>query len=90
MNILEAEDLVKGMPDDYLFQQAQAPDGQVPQYLLISEIQRRTDMRQRFQNQQQQMPESTISDQIMQAGIASVTPQGMMPPQSPPCTPYRS
>ena len=35
MNILEQEDLIKGMPDQGLQQEAQQPSGQVPQYLVI-------------------------------------------------------
>ena len=52
MNILEAEDMVKGLPDQVLFQYAQNPPPQIPQYLAVSEVQRRQDMRQRFQAQQ--------------------------------------
>ena len=52
MNILEAEDIIKGLPDQALFEEAQMPSGQVPQFLVVSEIQRRSDMRKRFQEQQ--------------------------------------
>jgi hypothetical protein len=92
MNILEIEDIIKGLPDQSLIQEAQAPSGQMPQFLVVSEIQRRADMRKRFQNQQQEMPQGTIADQILQSGIASMgnrqpiqsmPPQGM-PPQMPP------
>jgi hypothetical protein len=70
MNILEIEDIIKGLPDQSLIQEAQAPSGQMPQFLVVSEIQRRADMRKRFQNQQQEMPQGTIADQIVQSGIA--------------------
>jgi hypothetical protein len=69
MNILEIEDIIKGLPDQSLIQEAQAPSGQMPQFLVVSEIQRRADMRKRFQNQQQEMPQGTIADQIVQSGI---------------------
>ena len=90
MNILDAEDLIKGLPDEALTQEAQMPSGQVPQFLVVSEIQRRTDMRKRYQAQQQEaMP--SVKDQIVQEGIMGVMPQqpmGMppqgMPPQMPP------
>lgn len=85
MNILQAEDLIKGLPDQALMQEAQAPSGQVPQYLVVSEIQRRTDMRKRYQEQQQ--PQGTVADQIVQeaaGGIASMPPQGMPPQGMPP------
>jgi len=76
MNILEVEDMIKGMPDDSLFREAQQPTGQVPQFLVISEIQRRSDMRRRFQAQQQQ-PQTTVKDQILQQGIGGMVPQQM-------------
>lgn len=76
MNILEVEDMIKGMPDQSLFKEAQQPSGQLPQFLVISEIQRRSDMRRRFQAQQQQ-PNATVKDQILQQGIGSVAPQQM-------------
>ena len=92
MNILDAEDLIKGLPDEALTQEAQMPSGQVPQFLVVSEIQRRTDMRKRYQAQQQEaMP--SVKDQIVQEGIMGMMPQqpmGMpqaMPPAMPPAMP---
>ena len=84
MNILEVEDMVKGMPDESLFREAQQPTGQVPQFLVISEIQRRSDMRRRYQAQQEQ-PQATVKDQILQ-GIGGMVPQQMqqdLAPQQP-------
>jgi hypothetical protein len=46
-NIIEAEDDVKGMPDQALQRMAQQPDGRYPQFLVVSEIQRRSNMRKR-------------------------------------------
>jgi len=77
MNILEQEDIIKGLPDQALMKEAQAPSGQVPQYLVVSEIQRRSDMRKRFKEQQPQQ-EGTVKDQVVQEGI-----MGMMPPMPP-------
>lgn len=82
MNILEVEDMIKGLPDQALQQEAQAPTGQVPQFLVISEIQRRTDMRKRFQQEQQ--PQGTVADQIVQEGVMGVMPPQAMPPQAMP------
>jgi hypothetical protein len=83
MNILEAEDMIKGLPDQALMQEAQGPSGQVPQYLVVSEIQRRSDMRKRHQ---EQMPKGTVKDQILGGigGINTPQPQGGMPPQGMP------
>ena len=74
MNILDVEDMIKGLPDQRLQQEAEAPTGQVPQFLVVSEIQRRTDMRKRFADQQQQAPQGTVKDQVVQQGIAAIAP----------------
>ena len=79
MNILEQEDIIKGLPDQALMQEAQMPSGQVPQYLVVSEIQRRSDMRKRYKSGQEQMPQATVKEQVMQEGIMGAMPQ--MPPQ---------
>lgn len=81
-NLLEVEDMVKGFPDQMLFQQAQNPSGEIPQFLLVSEIQRRSNMRKDYEAQQQQ-PENTVAEQIMQQGIAASVPnQPQMPSMS--------
>lgn len=83
MNIIEMEDMVKGLPDQVLFQEAQAPSGRFPQYLAVSEIQRRNDMRQRFSARAPQ--EGTVKDQILNQGLGAL--QGMMPESAPPMAP---
>jgi hypothetical protein len=87
VNIFQQEDVIKGMPDQALMKEAQAPTGTVPQYLVVSEIQRRADMRKRFSGEQQNTPDTTIKEQIVSGGIADIGQQrqapqgGMMPPQ---------
>ena len=82
--MLEKEDLIKGATDDLLLQEAQSPTGSVPQFLVVSEIQRRKSMRDRFSAQEQQ-PEQSVAEQI----VAGATPQGIgalqpeMPSQAP-------
>jgi len=92
MNILQQEDMVKGLPDEALMQEAEQPSGQLPQYLLISEVQRRADMRKRYQ-QQMQEAEPTVAEQVLQEGIAGLAPppepmqqamNGGQPPMQPP------
>jgi len=70
MNIFEQEDLIKGLPDQSLMQEAQRPSGSLPQYLVVSEIQRRQDMRKSFSQQGEQSPQGTVKDQILSGGIA--------------------
>ena len=81
MNILEQENIIKGAPDEVLLQEAQAPSGQLPQFLVVSEIQRRKEMRNRFAAQETQ-PEKTVSEQIV---AEASTPQGIagLPAQIP-------
>ena len=88
MNILEQEDIIKGLPDKALMEEASAPSGLVPQFLVVSEIKRRTDMRKRHEEQQQQQNQGTVKDQIiMEAmGIGSVMPP-QMASQQPPAAP---
>lgn len=91
MNIFEQEDLIKGLPDQALMKEAQQPTNQVPQYLVISEIKRRQDMRKRFSQQNQDQPEGTVKDQILGGGIAAMgqpdptmqSAMGAPPPQPP-------
>ena len=75
MNILEVEDKIKGLPDQMLFQEAQMPSGSVPQFLVISEIQRRAKMRQGAQKP----PTQTVGEQVVQQGIASLAPPQQAP-----------
>ena len=80
MNLVEISEMLKGAPDTYLTQHIQTPDGSVPQYLALAELQRRQDMRARFA---QQNPQSTVADDATQ-GIAAA---GMAPPMAPPGAP---
>ena len=45
MNIIEVEDKLKSVPDDSLSNEMTNPSGMFPQYLVMSEIQRRQEMR---------------------------------------------
>ena len=98
MNILEQEDMVKGLPDQVLIQQAQMPTGEIPQFLVVSELDRRQRMRKEFA---ERVPEETVAERVISGGIAAMNPNPdplmatamgaqppmgqppMMPPQSP-------
>ena len=74
MNIIDTEDMIKGLPDAALQKEAQNPSGQAPQFLVVSEIKRRKDMRTRYaQNQQSQ---GTVKDQLL--GMSAPAPQPQM------------
>ena len=83
MNILE-EDFIKGLPDSVLMEEAQRPTGSLTQFVVVSEIKRRSDMRKEHEAQLAQGPQSTVEDQIIREGImGSMPPQMAMAPQMP-------
>jgi len=49
MNIIEQQDKLKSAPDDSLKREMQSPSGMFPQYLVMTEIQRREQMRKDYE-----------------------------------------
>ena len=74
MNIIDTEDMIKGLPDAALQKEAQNPSGQAPQFLVVSEIKRRKDMRARYA--QNQPSQGTVKDQLL--GMNTPSPQQQM------------
>lgn len=85
MNIFQIQEQLRNLPDNYLAQEMQQPTGIAPQYLILTELERRGQMRKGVGAQ---MPTTTvvqdklaemqgagpIQDQPSQAGIASMMP----------------
>lgn len=71
MNLLKLQDELKGMADDYLLQHIQQPTGEIPQFMVAAEMQRRKEMREQ---QAQQAPETTVVDDLEQQGLAALQP----------------
>ena len=63
MNMLQIQDALKGASDAHLMQEMQNPSGSAPQFLVLSEMKRRKDMR----SQQQSAPQGTVADELTQA-----------------------
>ena len=82
MSIIQQEDELKGMPDNFLAQEMQSPSGQYPQFLVFTELNRRKDMRERFAEQQAQAPTSTMAQEMVAevSGIGQGMPPQMIPP----------
>jgi hypothetical protein len=82
-NLLQTQDSLKSLSDQQLMSEMQDPTGQVPQFLVLSELKRRKDMRQ----QNQSPPSSTVADDLTQGpqqpGQSVATAPGMMPAQAP-------
>lgn len=70
MNILEVQDKLKNLSEDQLVQEMQSPSGTAPQFLVLSEIQRRQRMRAEFNAQKAQAPTQTVAEEaVATAGI---------------------
>jgi hypothetical protein len=85
MNLVDLQDKLKNLSQDQLVQQMQAPTGDIPQFLLLSEITRRQKMRTAFEGQQGQ-DETTVAQDMMAvsgmpAGFAGQM-AGAMAPQT--------
>ena len=62
MNIIKLQDMLRGVPDDALIGYVQNPQGEVPSYLALSELQRRKDTRAKYQAEQ--APESSVAEDL--------------------------
>lgn len=75
MNLIEQMNVLKGLDDAMLQREAQAPSGGAPPYLVLSEINRRADMRKRYEGElARRKPQTTVA----QDTIASLQPGGPM------------
>ena len=72
MNVLEVQDALKDFSQEQLVKEMQMPSGQAPQFLVLSELNRRQRMKQDFEaRQSQQQP--TVAEKLIAAAGA---PQG--------------
>jgi hypothetical protein len=94
MNIIKIQDQLKGVPDNTLVGYVQNPTGSVPTYLALSELQRRKEMRSKFQSNTPE--ESSVAEDLLQesqpqpemAGVAGLPEaQPMMEALQPPAQP---
>ena len=83
-NILEQEDELKGLSNDRLLQEIEVPSGLFAPFLPPSEMQRRNEMRERYEASQEQ-PSNTIVEQIVAESMGGISPIGEegYPPVSP-------
>lgn len=82
MNIVQLQDLLKGLPDNRLKQEMDQPTGFVPQYLVLSEIVRRDKMRT---TGMAQSPTTTVVQDVMnqRPGPQAMPPEEMPQEQAP-------
>ena len=69
MNIIELQDNLKDFPDRVLMKEMQSPSGNMPQFLVLSELTRRKRMREDYKRQEAaNMP--TVAEEVMTAAGA--------------------
>ena len=56
MKIIQPQDRLKGLPEEALVKYVEQPMGEVPIYLALGELQRRSEMKKRFQASQADKP----------------------------------
>jgi hypothetical protein len=81
-NIIQQQDLLKGLPDDRLSMLMQNPTGDIPPFLVAAEAQRRQSIREQFSGGPQESVVDTLTKQL-----ASVPQNIEAPMQTPPQMP---
>ena len=75
-NLVQVAEELEYVPKDQLIQMSQNPESRYPQYLVLSEIQRRTQMEKRYNAEEASMnrPQTTVAEEVV-ADFAQ--PQGL-------------
>ena len=71
MNIVKLQNALKNIPDESLIGYVQNPTGQVPTYLALSELQRRKNMKEKYESAQQ-APETSVAEDLTQASTSGL------------------
>jgi hypothetical protein len=80
MNILRLQNLLKNFSDEQLSSEMQTPTGNVPQFLVLTELQRRKEMRSDFAAAQAEQPQTTVAEDMMMEESAPGSPPPMGSP----------
>ena len=80
-NLIEQMNVLKGLSDEALNGEMGAPSGSVPPYLVLSEVNRRKDMRQRYEGQQaQRAKRTTVMEDLVGPMAVPMMAQGAPAP----------
>lgn len=82
-NLIEQQDLLKGLPDNRLAMLMQQPSGDIPPFLVAAEAQRRQAIRQQFSSGPQESVVDTLTKQLTNVPENIQAPM-QTPPQMPP------
>lgn len=78
MNMLQVQDALKNASDDQLMREMQNPSGMAPQFLVLSEMKRRKDMRA-----QAAPPQGTVAEELLAEGnrVREILPNNEAEPE---------
>ena len=85
MNIIDIQDSLKNFSENQLIKEMQIPSGNAPQFLVLSEIQRRKRVRDDFSKRQAAQEPTVAEEAVAAAGVPMQGIAGMseaMAPQS--------
>ncbi len=81
LNLIDQQDILKGLDDTALQREMQQPSGGAPPFLVLSEISRRKDMRQRYAGElAMKAPPTTVAQDVLSApAMPGMGPMGAPP-----------
>lgn len=100
-NLVQVAEELEYVPKDQLIQMSQNPESRYPQYLVLSEIQRRTQMEKMYNAQEASMnqPQTTVAEEVVAdfaqpQGLAGMNAEGpanagAFSPEAMPATPMQ-
>ncbi len=77
-NILQMQEILKGIPDDKLMQEVQQPTGNAPTYLVMTEIERRKKVRDEYTGQLKEQDKKTVLEDMIAPPEDMMAPPPMM------------
>ena len=77
MSLVDRANELEYVPEEQLIQMSQSPEGQYPQFLVLSEIQRRNQMRRMYENQTAKMNQPTTT--VAEESVMELAGQGAVP-----------
>ena len=83
-NIIEQQDLLKGLPDERLSMLMQNPSGDIPPFLVAAEAQRRQSIREQFSGGPQESVVDTLTKQLAGSVPQNIQAPAQQAPQMPP------
>ena len=83
MNILQLQDNLKNFSEDQLVNEMRMPSGSAPQYLVLSEINRRKRVKSDYQAAEAADPNTVAEDAVASAGVPASGIMGMAQAMAP-------